>query len=786
MRVRTRVAPALTAVCLLAGLTLTTASVAAADPVGPIFVDGQAQIVPEFQSSAGWIRERLWVETEFDTDGDGVLDRMHTDVTRPGQTASEGLKVPVIYESSPYYAGTASTSSQYFWNVHHELGAPPPPRTSPPDINYQSGRTSVSNSEVNTWVPRGFAVVHSDSVGTGLSDGCPTVGGINESLAPKAVIDWLNGRAKGYTTRTGSEEVAADWTTGKVGMTGTSYNGTLPLAAATTGVEGLEAIIPIAPNTSYYHYYRSNGLVRNPGGWLGEDTDYLFDYISSGDPAKRAYCRATIREDLMKAQHDRVTGDYNAFWLERDYLPQLDAVTAATLMAHAFNDWNVVPEHSVRIYEDLKDNGIPLMAYYHQGGHGGAPPLVLRNLWFSRYLYDVPNGIENAENKAWIVREAATCPPRTATVVGDQSNTATLSVDDTSQLGLGFSLTVPQTNSSGTITNTTRTINRILDGQTLELSSAVATATGQRVADGTVVFHTCSTASPSPYADYPNPAGFDVPFFLQAGGATAGGFTPLALGDDATETIVDDWACGTGFLATNATAQRLLYTTPVLDAPLHISGTARVTVRMAASAAAANLSVALVRLPWSGGSGCTSGTQGSTTSVITRAWADPKNHADTFGPETPLTPGEFVDVAFDLQPDDQIIPAGMQVGLMIFSSDREFTLRPTPGTELSVALGGTSLELPVVGGRPALGICASADPSTTVVIGGVDSKVPNRLLTGSCTIANFILDEAAWASHGDFVDHLAAFADELLAAGVISGRERGAIVSAGARSGVGA
>ena len=95
-------------------------------------------------------------------------------------------------------------------------------------------------------------------------------------------------------------------------MTGTSYNGTLPLAAATTGVEGLDAIIPIAPNTSYYHYYRSNGMVRNPGGWVGEDVDYLFDYISSGLPANRAYCRATVREGLMKAQHDRVTGDYNA------------------------------------------------------------------------------------------------------------------------------------------------------------------------------------------------------------------------------------------------------------------------------------------------------------------------------------------------------------------------------------------------------------------------------------------------------------------------------------------
>ncbi len=126
----------------------------------------------------------------------------------------------------------------------------------------------MSRAQIKDWLPRGFAVVHSASPGTGLSQGCPTVGGINESLAPKAVIDWLNQRASGYTTVDGDEEVVAFWSTGKVGMTGTSYNGTIPIAAATTGVDGLEAIIPIAPNTSYYHYYRSNGLIRHPGGWM--------------------------------------------------------------------------------------------------------------------------------------------------------------------------------------------------------------------------------------------------------------------------------------------------------------------------------------------------------------------------------------------------------------------------------------------------------------------------------------------------------------------------------------
>ena len=85
-------------------------------------MDGQAQIVPAFQDPAQWIRQTLWVETEFDSDGDGKRDRVHVDVTRPQQTDTEGLKVPVIYESSPYFAGT-SGPRQFLWDVKQEVGA---------------------------------------------------------------------------------------------------------------------------------------------------------------------------------------------------------------------------------------------------------------------------------------------------------------------------------------------------------------------------------------------------------------------------------------------------------------------------------------------------------------------------------------------------------------------------------------------------------------------------------------------------------------------------------------
>jgi len=573
----------------------------------PVFENGEAQIVPAFEDQEQWIRHDLWVEAEFDTDGDGKLDRMHVSVTRPNQTDTEGLKLPVIYVSSPYFAGVAKFEEGLFWNVKHELGEATQDRIHT-EVIRTGERPIISNSHIKKWVPRGYIVVHSSSPGTGLSQGAPTVGGDNESLAPKAVIDWLCGRAMGYTSPDGDEKVKAFWSTGKVGMTGTSYNGTIPLAAATTGVEGLEAIIPIAPNTSYYHYYRSNGLVRSPGGYLGEDIDVLYDFIHSGDESKRAYNNKTVRDTEMKDGMDRITGDYNDFWAGRDYINDMEPMKAALLMSHGFNDWNVMPEHSYRIYEAAKAKGLPSQIYYHQNGHGGPPPMKMMNRWFTRYLHGVENGVEN-DSKAWIVRE------------NDKME------------------------------------------------------------------------NPTAYDDYPNPDASDITFFLNPGAPERGSLSTEKTENTGVEKLVDNYSfSGASLAKAEITDHRLIYTTPILKEDVHISGTAKVTVKLSSSKPAANLSVWLVSLPW------TEGRRSKITdNIITRGWADPQNHK-SMNKSEPLIAGKFYDVTFDLMPDDQIIPKGQQIGLMIFSSDREYTLWPAPGTELTVDLDGTTITLPIVGG----------------------------------------------------------------------------------------
>jgi len=142
-------------------------------------------------------------------------------------------------------------------------------------------------------------------------------------------------------------------------------------------------------------------------------------------------------------------------------------------------------------------------------------------------------------------------------------------------------------------------------------------------------------------------------------------------------------------------------------------------------------------------------------------------------------------VTFNMQGTDKIVRAGERLGLMIFSTDNEFSIRPQPGTELTVDLAGTSVELPVVGGPLAMPVCESVDPRGTVVIGGVDSGVPNHALAGNCTINDHILDDESWSNHGRFVDHVTDVSGELVAAGVIDNSERAALIRAASMSEIG-
>ena len=212
--------------------------------------------------------------------------------------------------------------------------------------------------------------------GTGFSTGCPITGGTPDNRSAVMAIDWLQGRRTAHDKN--GNVVAAGWHTGKAGMIGKSYDGTLANAAASTGVEGLTTIVPISAISSWYDYTRSNGVIQRGGSYPSS----LANTVTN--PDRRAYCAAT--RAMMAATDGDEHGDYTPFWAERDYVPNADNVDASVFVVHGTNDENVRPDHFSKWWKELKHTRRKL--WLTQTGHidpfdfrrGGVgrhdPPLV--------------------------------------------------------------------------------------------------------------------------------------------------------------------------------------------------------------------------------------------------------------------------------------------------------------------------------------------------------------------------------------------------------------------------
>jgi len=79
--------------------------------------------------------------------------------------------------------------------------------------------------------------------------------------------------------------------------------------------------------------------------------------------------------------------------------------------------------------------------------------------------------------------------------------------------------------------------------------------------------------------------------------------------------------------------------------------------------------------------------------------------------------------------------------------------------------------------------CLSSNLSPTVVIGSIDTGIPNTLFTTGCTIKDLVNNcGAAAKNHGAFVSCVAHLADDLSNASIIDNNQKGLLNSAAARS----
>lgn len=346
--------------------------------IGATLVPGAARAGPPF---AAHIYERILVPMR-----DGV--QLSVDVWRPANAdGSAVIPVPVILTLTPYHVLYKALDRR-----EEDLGGPYP-----------------LDSMRQRFVPLGYAYAMADVRGTYNSGGCWDYGGLNERHDGYDLVEWLGGLMPDGMT----PSPAAAWSNGRVAMIGASYDGTTANAAAVEAPPHLATIVPIASISRWWGYAYQQGARSSYSGESVDidppsdtPTDFMFAYGFLPPPDHdrilsqnvQLAMRWTLCDRVEKALHGYDTQpDYDAFWMERDYLRLADRVQAPALVVHGLLDFNVKTWEGTAWYQALPgEKALVLGQWPHaspDGLYSGWRDLLTQ--WFERWLLDVPNGVED-------------------------------------------------------------------------------------------------------------------------------------------------------------------------------------------------------------------------------------------------------------------------------------------------------------------------------------------------------------------------------------------------------
>ncbi len=412
-----------------------------ADTLEPLFIDGLAQPIfpytsgiptedePYSNETSDIIRFFVYVETNYDTDGDGKLDLVKTLVQLPRAAMEGDYEAATIFEARPYITGCTDRSLEYVegeldYDIYSQPAARVPAGSTTTEAHaanadanewyYWNDYEDMYDYEDLTWydyyLVRGFAVVCTGGLGTLGSEGFETCGSDLEIDAFKCVIEWLSGDRVAYTDPDSNITIDADWSNGNVGMTGRSYAGTTQFGLATTGVEGLKTIVPVAGIASWYEYTNSQGIsLRSDTAYTNTLAAYCAGrYLDPDDYATIAESYGIYLYQLQQEQRE-LNGDYGDTWAIRDYTLDWANISCPALIVHGLNDDNVRTKMFDLMYDAYQKAGVDVKLLLHQGTHltptypsnetemyiGDELYDEILNRWFSHYLYDVDNGAEN-------------------------------------------------------------------------------------------------------------------------------------------------------------------------------------------------------------------------------------------------------------------------------------------------------------------------------------------------------------------------------------------------------
>jgi X-Pro dipeptidyl-peptidase len=597
---------------VLSGLLVTPAS---AEQPAFVVADGVTQPIYSFADA---VRETVWVDIGLDLDGNGVGDRVATDIIRPATTA----QVPVIVEASPYYA-TAGRGNESERKSYDSAGVP----------------VKFPLFYDNYFVPRGYAVALIDFSGTSRSTGCMDTSGRSEVASGKSVIDWLNGRATGFSAASGGSVVTASWSTGAAAMIGKSWDGSITQGVASTGVDGLRTIVPISAISSWYDWFRSDGVAFRS---FGTPTSLASGFENANAQAR---CGA-VRSEMTSGAP--ANGDFTPMWQQRDYVRSAANVRAAVFSVNGRADLNVKPINWGQWLDALPPS-VPRKLWLSQTGH--VDPFDFRRAtwvttlhrWFDRWLLGIQNGIENEPQVS--VERAVDQWSDSATWLPAGTQRQTLNPVAGSVAGVGTLRTTPGPATTSSFTdNGSGTPTSYIASPNATSTRRVIYSTGTLTSDLRVAGVSRITVTAAPSTSTAHLSAYLVDYGPATSRSTTG---------EGIRTLTTESCWGENRPGDDACYRDTAPTTATVDAQ-----------------------------------------------IIARGWADLANYASLSTPRT-LTPGVKHTITFRLSTTDWIVPSGHRLSLIIAGTDSTMTTTPAQLPRMTISLAETSVQIPVIGNLPA-------------------------------------------------------------------------------------
>lgn len=304
--------------------------------VGVLLVMGAVSAPGRAGAEAGY----QWRE-EYITSADGT--RLHADVLRPAGVADE-VRTPVIMTVSPYRA--------------HAM------RLSEPRL---AGGPSVGELPVPMFLRAGYTYVIVDLRGFGGSNGCPDFGGPGERSDVKTAVEWAAGQT---------------WSTGKVGLTGLSYEGWTGLMGLAEKPAGLAAVASFEPVADPNAYLYMQGIAWKfslkpisesgfrPGDLAG--FEHLLIASTPAYPTDSAEYKANASsiDPACYSHYLAETGNHDPgteFWRDRDLVEKLRGNTIPLFLGQGFVDYNTRADRVFQLWNGLGPG--EHKAWFGQWGH---------------------------------------------------------------------------------------------------------------------------------------------------------------------------------------------------------------------------------------------------------------------------------------------------------------------------------------------------------------------------------------------------------------------------------